>query len=449
DFSAKDPDGDSLTYSLVTPYNGFSTSDVPSPGSPNPITGRGTFYPGPYPDVSWASGYAANVAIPGSQPLRIDPRTGRLSVTANRVGLFVFSVLVEERRNGRVIGRVRRDFQLQVIDCPANTPPVVLLRSAGQAAFYREGTVLTINENEQNCLTVFLTDREVGETLTLTTIGASLPGLTITPGQFTTRTNRDTLSATVCFGRCAGGPTGRVTLRMVVSDSGCPQALQDTLTVQLNIIPDPNQKPLVTTDLPNQSQVIDLNIVPGDTVASSIRFNVSGDDADRDSLRLYAIGRGFDYAKLGMRFATQNGRPVLQSPFDWAVTCDLLQGKSEATFTIDFIADDGKCPLNRADTTTVTVNVKSLPADYDITIPNVFTPNNDGFNDYFAARNLPPDNCTEEFRLVEIVNRWGRRVFSSTDRNFRWYGENYPAGEYLYAIQYTRRQYKGHLTLLR
>ncbi|MBC8153123.1 MAG: gliding motility-associated C-terminal domain-containing protein, partial [Bacteroidetes bacterium] len=40
DFSAKDPDGDSLTYSLVTPYNGFSTSDVPSPGSPNPITGR-------------------------------------------------------------------------------------------------------------------------------------------------------------------------------------------------------------------------------------------------------------------------------------------------------------------------------------------------------------------------------------------------------------------------
>ncbi|UFH57012.1 hypothetical protein [Spirosoma sp. KNUC1025] len=35
DFSAKDADGDSLTYSLVTPYNGFSSSAVPNPGALN------------------------------------------------------------------------------------------------------------------------------------------------------------------------------------------------------------------------------------------------------------------------------------------------------------------------------------------------------------------------------------------------------------------------------
>ena len=32
DFSAKDADGDSLTYTLVTPYNGFSTPNDAKPG---------------------------------------------------------------------------------------------------------------------------------------------------------------------------------------------------------------------------------------------------------------------------------------------------------------------------------------------------------------------------------------------------------------------------------
>lgn len=560
DFSAKDADGDSLIYSLVTPYNGFSNRVNSNPGVPDLLTGQGNFAPGPYPSISWASGYSASNAIPGSQPLRIDAKTGRLSLIANRTGLFVFSVLVEERRNGQVIGRVRRDFQLEVIDCPVNNSPTVLLRSAGQAAFYKEGTVLNISEKEQNCLTVYLTDPEAGETLTLTTIGAALPGLTLTPGQFTTRNTRDTLSATVCFGRCAGGQTGRVALQIVASDAGCPQSLRDTLTIQLNIAPDLNNKPVVTTNLTGapsrtvtigtsltfvatgrdvdndqitlkavgrgfnlasagmifsdgaglgtvsraftfrplcnvarsepylvdfitvdnrcnrilgdtitvsltasglpsqpptilttlpQPQTIELTITPGDTAASSVHFTVIGNDPERDSLRLYAVGRGFDYTKLGMQFTTKNGRPVLQSPFDWTATCAVLQGKSEATFTLDFIDDDRSCQPNHTDTTTVIFNVKSPVADYDITIPNVFTPNNDGYNDYFTARNLPIDNCDEQFRLVEIINRWGRRVFSSTDRNFRWYGEEFPAGEYLYSIQYTRRNYKGHVTLLR
>ncbi len=449
DFSAKDPDGDSLVYSLVTPYNGFSSPQVPNPGSPNQNTGQSIFYPGPYPGINWLSGYSASNAIPGSQPLRIDPKTGRLSVTADRIGLFVFSVLVEERRNGQVIGRVRRDFQLKVIDCPANDPPVVLLRPAGQSAFYKEGTVLTINEKDKNCLTVYITDTEANQTLSLTTIGASLPGLTLTPGTFTTRTTHDTLAATVCFGKCAADKNGRVTLQIVAADAGCPQPLMDTLNVQLNIIPDPNNKPTVTTNLTPKPQTIELNLVPGDTAASSVHFTVFGNDADRDSLTLYAVGRGFDYTKLGMKFATKNGRPTLQSPFNWVATCDLLQGKNEATFTLDFIDDDHNCHPNHTDTTTVTIHVKTAVANYEITVPNVFTPNNDGYNDYFAARNLPLDNCTDQFRSVEIVNRWGRRVFSSTDRNFRWYGEEFPAGEYLYAIEFTQHTYKGHVTLIR
>ncbi len=561
DFSAKDPDGDSLSYSLVTPYNGFSDTRTPNPGAPDQF-GQAIYHPGPYPDVTWSGGFSASNAITGSLPLRIDPKTGRLSVIADRVGLNVFCVLVKEYRAGKLIGQVRRDFQLKVLDCPVNDPPVVLLRQAGQTAFYKQGTVISITEKDQNCLTLYLTDPNANQRLTLTTIGQTLPGLTITPGQFTTRTTRDTTTATICFGRCAGGVSGRVTLQIVASDEGCPQPLQDTLTVQLNITPDLNHKPIVITDLappqsrtllvgnsslafivtatdidndqislravgrgfdlssagmafantvgtgsvaqvftfkpvcsqaraepylvdfvafdnhcyrplgdtvtvkltvtglPNrpptiqttlpQSQTIELSVVPGDTAASSVHFGVIGDDPDRDSISMYAVGRGFDYQKIGMKFAAKNGRPTLQSPFSWLVTCEALQGKPGATFIVDFIDDDHSCSqFNNTATTTVVIHVKNVAANYEIVIPNVFTPNNDGYNDYFAVKNIPPDNCTDQFRSVVIVNRWGRQVFSSTDRNFRWYGEDFPVGEYLYSIEFTQRTYKGHVTLLR
>lgn len=110
--SASDADGDQLRYSFVTPFNGFSNSSTPAP---NPVGSSN------YPVISWVGGYSANTAIPSNPAMTIDAN-GIISVKSDQLGLFVFSVLVEELRNGLVIGRIRRDFQLKVIDCQA--PPV-------------------------------------------------------------------------------------------------------------------------------------------------------------------------------------------------------------------------------------------------------------------------------------------------------------------------------------
>ena len=107
-FGGTDPDGDELRYSMSTPLNQL-TNNTPSPG--------------PYQDVSFAAGYSASNAIPGSPALNINPQTGQLSVTASRVGLFVFAIRVDEYRNGQKIGEVRRDFQLLVVDCPPAQAP--------------------------------------------------------------------------------------------------------------------------------------------------------------------------------------------------------------------------------------------------------------------------------------------------------------------------------------
>lgn len=55
-------------------------------------------------------------------------------------------------------------------------------------------------------------------------------------------------------------------------------------------------------------------------------------------------------------------------------------------------------------------------------IPNVFTPNGDGFNDYFELSGSN-DPCFDVME-IEIFNRWGKKVFVSDDANFQWNGDN-------------------------
>ena len=113
-FGGTDPDGDELRYAMVAPLN---HSGGNGQGTTNVVSA------GPYPDVIWAQGFGTNNAIPGSPPLTVNQQTGKLSVTADRLGLFVFAVQVSEYRNGVKIGEVRRDFQLLVVDCPPAVTP--------------------------------------------------------------------------------------------------------------------------------------------------------------------------------------------------------------------------------------------------------------------------------------------------------------------------------------
>ena len=71
-----------------------------------------------------------------------------------------------------------------------------------------------------------------------------------------------------------------------------------------------------------------------------------------------------------------------------------------------------------------------VPLDDKLFIPNVFTPNKDGYNDFFFIRNMPEDFPTS----VLIVNRWGKKVFESANYNNEWMAEGLADGVYYYTI---------------
>lgn len=350
DFGATDPDGDQLMYKLVTPYNGYSSSQPT--WNRNPYT-SGRYYTAPFPEVRWAQGFNLASIIPGKVPLRVDQATGQISFTAGRTGLFVFSVLCEEYRNGKKIGEVRRDFQLMVIDCPKNLSPKVQMREPGTNKIYTAGQVLKVSVDAERCFNIAIADSNVREQINLSLRPLNFPtGLaTLSPTQGILNSPTDTLRAKVCFEDCAYNTPGEPYLfQIIASDNGCPVPKRDTLQITIDFEPKPNITPIASTDLPGNA----VTVVAGD----AIQFVVTGTDADNEQISLTAVPRGFDMAAAAMAFTNGTAVGTIASPFVWIPDCD--KAEADKTYTIDFIVKDSRCPgEQKVDTVTVNLEYKS------------------------------------------------------------------------------------------
>ena len=97
---ATDPDGDSLVYSLVDALQG---------------TGNIVDYILPFSGVN---------PIASSPPVSIDPQTGVITLNPTAIEVGVIAILVEEYRDGILIGSVRRDMQVN-IEATCNFTPLL------------------------------------------------------------------------------------------------------------------------------------------------------------------------------------------------------------------------------------------------------------------------------------------------------------------------------------
>ncbi len=102
-----------------------------------------------------------------------------------------------------------------------------------------------------------------------------------------------------------------------------------------------------------------------------------------------------------------------------------------------------------------TVRIRVNPT-YQLYVPNAFTPNGDGINDYFEI--FGNKKVWLEMEMI-VFNRWGEKVFESKDMNFQWDGkfrgvlqnpQVYVYELYLtYINGYKMPLQKGSLTLIR
>ena len=140
--------------------------------------------------------------------------------------------------------------------------------------------------------------------------------------------------------------------------------------------------------------------------------------------------------------------------WEWSFGNGDVSGVQNPQFTF---ADTGTFSVNLVVTTSNgcadTVS-KDLIIEEIFEIPNVLTPNNDGFNDYAWIVSSASDviNAT-------IYNRWGVSVWSGIGKDLRWTGRTsagaeLPAGTYYYVIivdygDNVLKDYTGFITLIR
>lgn len=116
DHSARDDDGDSVSYELCDAYPGGTTTQpkpFPEGQLPPPIS-RPNADP---PSFGYANGFTPQRPMGGNPTIQINPVTGIISGTPTIQGRYVVAVCAHEWRNGVKINTVSREFQFTVTNC--------------------------------------------------------------------------------------------------------------------------------------------------------------------------------------------------------------------------------------------------------------------------------------------------------------------------------------------
>ncbi len=219
--TANDPDGDLLIFSFEVPYNSqnFGGGIIPPP----------PFLNWPVGGVNYNAGFSLSQPFGAGGYAFINGATGLTSYMAPLQGNYVVAVEVKEYRNGQLIGRVRRDLQLQAIPCPPNATPAA---SAPIAASY------TVQAGDQLCLDLSFADAD-GDSLLLQAAGTIFDGTLVNPTATISGPvlGSGTLGTQFCWDTsCEQGQGQPYLFSVSVTDNGCPPLTVDVV-VQVQVVP--------------------------------------------------------------------------------------------------------------------------------------------------------------------------------------------------------------------
>jgi len=128
----------------------------------------------------------------------------------------------------------------------------------------------------------------------------------------------------------------------------------------------------------------------------------------------------------------------------------ILRPTETRTYTLEFFSDG--C-IAEDDITIIVRDPDTLDCT-TVYLPNAFTPNNDNLNDIYKINN---PRTIDGLISFDILDRWGSRVFATTDPQQGWdgtfQGQNVNPGVFLYRIRFlckaTEQVQSGSLTLIR
>jgi gliding motility-associated-like protein len=232
DYSATDPDGDVLVYSLAEPLAG--TLGWPVTISPSPVLTAQV--PGPYPNVDWNPGYGLSNMFGSPIPVTVDNNTGLMSARIDLSGLYAVAVEVREFRNGVQIGMIRREIEIASVICLNNAPE---LSPSVTPVTYE------IIETDTLCRTFTWIDLD-NDSIHLSVSGNVLGGAGSVPpyGTATVDSADALVNSDFCWiTECGQGRNDPYYLVFKAVDNGCPLPFTTIDSIRINVLPMPEFGP--------------------------------------------------------------------------------------------------------------------------------------------------------------------------------------------------------------
>ena len=463
DHSAVDPDGDSLAYEIFTPYNSSRMWD----SHKAPLVG-------PYSPLVYATGYSLSNVLGSTVPLTIDPVSGYLSARLdNQVGQFVFGVRVKEYRNGELIGSTDRNYQINSQPCQRYT-----VASFTKPIIKCGDSIVTFDNNSDSAKAYLwhFGDKNSNDSISISSVPThKFSGM----GKYTV-----SLVAYSHQGNSCNDTTyGSVSLypdiegEFIYEDEPCNNFVQFTDVTNLPVGQEVVQWDWTFGDgtganAQNPYHQYNLGSEPRSFIVTLKIKNING---CTDSVMMLYTGSNREYKINGVSATKYIVYPRDDSTlliddadsavlYTWSPTEGLSTPNKSSTFASPSertlytvkVEDNRGC----VDYKTIDIDVHEYSCGENVVyVPNAFSPNGDGENDYMRIRG---EEIT--FLRLSIFNRWGQLVFESENINMTknetlgwdgsYQGVKQEPGVYVYQLEvqcsdnrvFTK---KGNITLIR
>jgi gliding motility-associated-like protein len=441
--AATDADGDELRYSLVTPMRGTTNANQP----------YGTdVFKSSYPLVTWSSGISLGNVIPGPSPLKVSS-TGELTVNANRIGLYVFTIQCEEYRNGKKIGLIRRDFQLLVIDCNDDLPeqPVIKLEEqpVSEVSFCPESPIELKTESSADWAYQWQLNGSNIPGEVNASIMVKDSGRYSVVKSYTKKCSRDTtsivvnarfappISATISAIKkviCEGESIDLLANGGNVTTSQAVQWSRDNVILAATA-------PTLPIDEAGTYTLRITNEVKGCSGNDTIKVS-------KESLSVTLPDK-----KGVVEGSKTTLKPVVfpltgTYTYQWSPPQGLVSAPDQMDATVQpMVETEYKLNVRSENGCVAEASILVFVID-KMHIPTAFSPNRDGVNDTFEIY-----NSKDQIVEIRIYNRWGQVIFNSSGYDKPWDGtyqnESVPPGSYPYIIKTAEQDVKGTITLLK
>lgn len=322
----------------------------------------------------------------------------------------------------RFYDRALNDQEIAALFYYPQYPPALLFDLPTHNLTIQCGSSVNIDATFQGIVSYSWNDGTQGPTKTFTTPGTYI--ITVDDGCLT---NTDTVTV-----------TGSILPPQISVNAPALACIGDPVTITASGSQNYAWSPATGLNTTNGATVIA-------TIADTTTYTVIGSDAcgsDTLTFTLNAINAstpGFVYSQNNCTGAVQmqyTGTPAATFLWVWENGSSALKNPVLSFYSI---GDHNVTLITNPNTTcadTLTMNVyTAVVEEPSVYIPNAFTPNNDGINDYFKVY-ADKDCLTGE---LFIYNRWGEVVFH-TDNPFNvfWNGrfraEFVPNGVYAYRL---------------